>query len=199
MYNKYLQARNGAWAVLIQSGIDRLPVDLSKIADRYEISIVCFSKVGHVPVAMLDDDGFSTITNGRPTVYLNDLISYRPRRRFTTAHEIGHVIMAHPLDQILHRNSEQDEGQSTIEMQANIFARDLLMPGCVLAALDVHTPEEIMQLCDVSYTSACIRAERLETLYQRGQFGAHPLERHVLDRFRDYIRDYRNSRPGWHP
>ena len=76
------------------------------------------------------------------------------------------------------------------ELEANIFARDILMPATVLAALDIHTPEEIMALCDISYQSARIRAERLELLYRTNKFNAHPLEKQVREQFDDFIRNY---------
>lgn len=190
MYLDYKQARNAAWKALIECDIDHLPVDLNKVALHYNILIVIYSNGVEFPpgAGRLDGDGFSAIVDHMPTIYLNDKIHHRPRRRFTVAHEIGHIVLGHPLDQILHRNSENDTGQFPCETQANIFARDLLMPACILAALGIHTPDEIMQQCDISYTSACIRAERLAMLYARGKFGMHPLERKVMARFSDYIK-----------
>lgn len=69
-----------------------------------------------------------------------------------------------------------------------MFARDLLVSAIVLASLNVHKPEEIMKLCDISLLSAKIRAERLEELYQRGMFNINPLERQVYKQFEDFIR-----------
>ena len=105
------------------------------------------------------------------------------------AHEIGHIVLDHPINPIIYRNSEVDENQSPTEIQANIFARDLLMPAGVLAALHVTTVDEIIQICNVSYTSAQIRLERLTELYKRNKFGAHPLERQVISRFSDFIKN----------
>ena len=82
-----------------------------------------------------------------------------------------------------------DENQSPTEIQANIFARDLLMPAGVLAKLHVTTVDEIMQICNVSRISAQIRLERLTELYKRNKFGAHPLERQVIARFSDFIKN----------
>ena len=109
------------------------------------------------------------------------------RRRFTLAHELGHALCGHPLDEIQARNSEQDCPDDPVEMQANIFARDLLMPAGVLHAVGATAPEEIMRLCEVSRQSAEICAARLELLRQRGAFGLHPLERAVMERFQEYI------------
>ena len=98
--------------------------------------------------------------------------------------------MNHNTDTIHYRNSEFDNESNPFELQANVFARDILMPATVLAALDIHTPEEIMALCDISYQSAKIRAERLELLYRRKKFNTHPLEKQVREQFDDFIRNY---------
>lgn len=168
MYNDYKRARNGAWKTLCDCGINHLPVDLHKIAAHYSISIVLYSQARALPseVDKLSGDGFTIATPKGKAIYLNDQRGTRSRRRFTVGHELGHALLDHPLDRIQMRNNERDQGQNPLEVQANIFSRDLLMPACVLAALDIHTPEEIMRLCDVSYTSACIRAERMELLYR---------------------------------
>ena len=183
MYDQYKMARDAAWDALIRCRITRLPIDLQRVADQYRVPVLCYSDF---PELSLSGDGFAVDIDG-PTIYINDRIHYRPRRRFTVAHELGHVILGHSLDRAQNRTRESDSGLSPLEVQANIFARDLLMPACILAALDVHTPEDIMRICDVSYLSACIRAERLALLYRRGKFGVHPLERQVLAQFRDFI------------
>ena len=191
MYELYKQARNAAWKTLLQCKIDSLPVNLTTVSEVYHIPILCFSDIQPVAAGLSEfsGDGFSANINGSCIIYLNDQIHHRPRRRFTVAHELGHIILGHPLDTIQHRNSETDAGQPPAEMQANVFARDLLMPACVLAALNIHAPEEIMKLCDISYTSACIRVERLEELYTRGKFGVHPLERQVIRQFAQFIKE----------
>ena len=134
-------------------------------------------------------DGFTTLVGYKKAIYLNERKGTTQRRRFTMAHEIGHIVLDHPINPIIYRNSEVDENQSPTEIQANIFARDLLMPAGVLAKLHVTTVDEIMRICNVSYTSAQIRLERLTELYKRNKFGAHPLERQVISQFSDFIKN----------
>lgn len=55
------------------------------------------------------------------------------RQRFTLAHELGHVMLAHKgeffLDRtILFRDSKSGEGVDAYEIEANKFAAELLMP-----------------------------------------------------------------------
>ena len=139
----------------------------------------------------MQGDGF-VLRNGDETqVFINDKIHNRNRRRFTLAHELGHALLRHSLDEIHFRTSEIDSQTDMQELEANVFARDVLIPATVLAALDIHTPEEIMELCNVSRQSAEIRAERLHELYRRNKFNLHPAERKVREQFDDFIRNYR--------
>ena len=194
MYEHYKKARNRSWEVLVECSIDRLPVDLWKIAAHYDLRIYPYSQAALVQLWREDvckGDGFIVAIGDRKEIFINDKIHNKNRRRFTVAHELGHGILNHDISQIHYRNSEIDSQTDPQELEANIFARDILMPATVLAALDIHTPEEIMTLCEVSRQSAEIRAERMKELYRRNKFNSHPLERKVRAQFDDFIRNYR--------
>lgn len=193
MYEHYKKARDMSWKVLLDSGINSLPVDLWKIAEHFDIHIHPYSKSDLIRFLKEDvsqGDGFITYIGGKKEIFVNDKIESKPRRRFTVAHELGHGILNHDISKVHFRNSEIDSQTDEQELQANVFARDILMPATVLAALDIHTPEEIMKLCDVSRQSAEIRAERMEELYRRNMFNRHPAERKVRELFDDFIRNY---------
>ena len=74
------------------------------------------------------------------------------------------------------------------EMQANVFARDLLMPAIVLHNLNIKSSEDIARICNVSMLSAEIRYKRLTELNERNVFNRHPLERQVYRQFNEYIK-----------
>ena len=189
MYESYKKARDLSWEILLKADITSLPVDLSKVLKAVDVKAIlyCDAFFDADSPKLRGSDGFVTKIGGKKAIYLNERKGTTQRRRFTMAHEIGHIVLDHPINPIIYRNSEVDENQSPTEIQANIFARDLLMPAGVLAALHVTTVDEIMQICNVSYTSAQIRLERLTELYKRNKFGAHPLERQVISRFKDFI------------
>ena len=194
MYDSYKKARNASWETLINFGICELPVDLQKIAELANMKIDLYSRSNFVQVfrtEVADGDGFILDDGGQKRIYLNDKINNRSRRRFTLAHELGHGILNHDIGKVHYRNSEIDSQTDAQELEANVFARDILMPATVLAALDVHTPEEIMKACDISRKSAEIRAERLEELYKRNMFNKHPLERKVIKQFDEFIKNYK--------
>lgn len=90
------------------------------------------------------------------------------------------------------RNSEIDfKGMDVYEMQANVFARDLLMPATVLHSLGIKSAEDIARICNVSMLSAEIRYKRLTELNERNVFNRHPLERQVYKNFQPYIKHYK--------
>ena len=191
MYESYKKARDLSWEILLKADITSLPVDLSKVLKAVDVTAIlyCDAFFDADSPRLRGSDGFVTKIGGKKAIYLNEEKGTTQRRRFTMAHEIGHIVLDHPITPIIYRNSEVDENQSPTEIQANIFARDLLMPAGVLAKLHVTTVDEIMRICNVSYTSAQIRLERLTELYKRNKFGAHPLERQVISRFKDFIKN----------
>lgn len=191
MYHHYKEARNKAWEVLLACGISSLPIDLGEIAEHYGFKVITYSDTALTQLFredVLQGDGFIVQNKAEKHIFINDKIHNRNRRRFTLAHEIGHGILQHEMAVIHYRNSEVDSQTDMQELQANVFARDILMPATVLAALDIHTPDEIMQLCHVSRKSAEIRAERMEELYRKDKFNTHPLEKQVRKLFDDYIK-----------
>ena len=105
-------------------------------------------------------------------------------------HEIGHIVMSHIQD------------EERYEYEHELFAIDVLAPATVLWELDMHEPEDIAKLCNISITSARIRAERMGLLYKREQeflrtrghscFLQSPLERKVYEQFKPFIDEYKN-------
>ena len=189
MYESYKKARDLSWEILLTADITSLPVDLNKVLKAVDVKAIlyCDAFFDTDSPRLIGSDGFVTKIGGKKAIYLNEQKGTTQRRRFTLAHELGHIVLDHPITPIIYRNSEIDEGQKPEEVQANVFARDLLMPAGVLAALHVTTVDEIIRICNVSRVSAQIRLERLTELYKRNKFGAHPLERQVVSQFKDFI------------
>lgn len=190
-YSLYQQARNLSWKVIQDCKITQFPIHLGTIFRHYNIKTIPFSKFSLWD--MLDPrakngDGFSLKIEMQYYIVFNDSINHSGRIRFTLAHELGHILLGHVNKITFYRNSEIDSKTNEQETQANIFARDLLMPAAILAALHVHTPQEIVNFCNISVQSAQIRAERMEELYRRDCFQLHPLERAVTEQFADYIK-----------
>ncbi len=186
MYQNYKYARNRVWETLIECNLNQLPINLAVVANFYNISIIKYSQSNDT----FTGDGFSTIVDGRLIVYYNDTDYPISRQRFTLAHELGHCLLGHlKFGKTYNRNSEKDfDGMDIFEMQANVFARDILMPATVLHSLGIKSAEDIARICNVSEQSAKIRYERLLELEKRNMFNRHPLEKQVYKQFDDYIK-----------
>ena len=186
MYTNYKIARNMSWKALIDTGVSHLPLSLSQIAIYYGIQILSYSDSDQLHTE--NEDGYSTKLNGRFIIYYNDL-KPKTRTRFTIAHELGHCLLGHVMDNAYtcRINTEADTYTDPKEIQANVFARDLLMPATVLHSLNVQSAEDIAMLCNVSLQSAQIRYERLLELNKRGMYNRHPLEWQVYKQFKNYI------------
>ena len=59
--------------------------------------------------------------------------------------------------------------------------------ACVLWGLDVHTAQDISEICKVDAELAKDRATRMKALYDRGKFLTNPLEKDVYDTFKPFI------------
>lgn len=184
-YGKYKNARNASWQCIIDYNIKDLPVKVSRIINKANnIELVADSEIH---ILSEKDSGLTICRNGIFTVvYKDSEPSYRCR--FTIAHELGHIFLGHLIeDKKKYRSfAITDETES----EANVFARDLLSPACVLHELGITSAQAISNLCNISWQSAVIRAERMQLLEQRNAWYKHPLERQVLSNFKNYIENY---------
>lgn len=176
-YKIYKDARDASWQFLIDYQIGKLPIDLKSITASMGVKIFV-DKTRKI----VSQKGYGV------TIYHNDMTIIavspdlsRQTTRYTIAHEIGHIVLGHTLSDMPALTPAEQE------YQAERFAIGILAPACVLWGLDLHTPEEIAKACDISLTSARIRAERMKTLYARNAFLLSPLERQVFQQFKPYI------------
>ena len=115
------------------------------------------------------------------------------RKRFTIAHELGHILLGHPLREGERHTRVFNKDRPEVEKEADMFAARILSPACVLWALDLHTPEEIAERCQISYTAAQARADRMALLYSRQMFLTSPIERQVFQAFKPWIERQKNN------
>lgn len=184
-YNIYKYARDMAWRFLIDNNISSLPVNLSKICRNNEYNL--FLDTNHSFLAE-NDRGATFFKNGQWQIVLNTCDSVQVRR-YTLAHELGHIFLNHPLHNGKCGRSfgVQRTPKTPEEYQAERFAIDILAPACVLWGLNLHSAEEISKICNISIQSAKIRAERMKLLYKRNTFLNHPLERQVFNQFKRFV------------
>ena len=178
-YGKYKQARNASWQCLIDYNIDSLPVKVSRIAKQTDIVLL---KNSAVNLLSENESGITLMQDDKLYIVYADEQS--PQRcRFTIAHELGHIFLGH----LFAKNGKGFVITDDAEHSANVFARDLLAPACVLHELQALTSAAIANLCDISLEAATYRAERMAELERRNAFYLHPLERQVKEQFAEFI------------
>ena len=129
------KARQAAQDLLMQFGVMAPPVPVERIARSLGVRI---------EYAPLDDQlsGLAHIRDGVPIVGINTL--HTPsRQRFTLAHELAHVqLHRRELERFVHvdrgslrRDALAAEGVDPIEIAANAFAAELLMPTELLTSV----------------------------------------------------------------
>lgn len=169
MANK-LKARAEALRLFEANAVKSAPVPLDRIA-RAAGAIVQY--------APFDGElsGMAFIKNGQAMIGVNSL--HAPtRKRFTLAHELGHVILhRHVLEAegvhvdkgVLRRDTLASQGTDDREIEANNFAAELLIPEPLLAAaldertLDLEDDEAVQALAkrfNVSPSALVYRIQR---------------------------------------
>ena len=188
-YGVYQNVRNAAWQCLLDAGITELPVSVTKIAQHFDVTIVKNSVHGWLNPSQ---SGISYQSESGEWLIVYDDSDSTGRKRFTIAHELGHILLGHPLREGEQHTRVFNKDRPEVEREADMFAARILSPACVLWALDLHTPEEIAECCQISYTAAQVRADRMKILYTRKKFLTSPIERQVFEAFRPWIEEQKS-------
>lgn len=189
-YRIYTDIRDAVWQCLIDNHIDRLPVDVLKIALQNNIDVKKNSSVK----ILLPDEYAKAFNNGTKWIIvyndLNDVVV----SRFAIAHELGHILLGHVQTYAKYATVEDMGIKPKAEKQADMFALRLLCPACVIAALDLHSPHDISSYCRVPLSRAEKRSERMKKLYQRDKFFKSDLEIQVHSNFEKYIQNQKKQK-----
>lgn len=186
IYGVYKKARNASWQALIDNKVESLPVDIVQIVRNNGIRLLKNSRTDELRSG---EAGISIFDGTQWYIVYDDLLPIG-RKRFTVAHELGHIVLGHPLIAGFHARTTGDSVTQT-ESEANIFASRFLAPACVLWGLNVHTAADISRICEISLEAAGIRAKRMEELYKRNMFLTSPLERQVYSQFKAFVEQKR--------
>ena len=177
-YKDYQNTRDTVWRLLIDLNVSELPINTVKVCAELGIKLHYYEPTD-------ESDGMSCYINDVPHIFVCSSVSPE-RRRFTIAHEIGHIILGHVGKYEL-VNREPSSTDNPIEQAANVFASRLLAPACVLWGCNVQTAEQIQELCRISKTAAGFRMQRMDELYKRNKFLTSPIERELFSQFANFI------------
>jgi len=116
-------------------GAGRTPTPLAKITRKLNIL------VDYTPLDR-ELSGMAMIKDGQKLIWVNSL-HHPNRQRFTLAHEIGHHVLHEDILQqgvhvdkgVLRRDTVSSAGTEQIEIAANAFASELLVPQTTLKDL----------------------------------------------------------------
>lgn len=182
IYGIYKGARNAAWHCLIDFKVNSLPVIVSRIASAADISIIKNSYVNYLKPSQ---SGKTFVQKEKFYIVYNDTENSH-RCRFTIAHELGHIFLGHLLINTPQYRTFAIRDDS--ESAANVFARDLLAPACVLHELHTINAADISRICDISLEAAEYREKRMRELENRNAWYLHPLEQEVYKQFEPFIK-----------
>ncbi|MGN1339038.1 MAG: ImmA/IrrE family metallo-endopeptidase [Oscillospiraceae bacterium] len=148
---------------LVAAGITSLPVSVAAVADRFGIKIVDFESFVMTYQVTKDElysrvsyAGFSVLKEGRYICVLNPALCGRPRRKWTAAHEVGHILCGHTCG--------NEQPTPCEEQQADCFASELLAPLTVLQFCGASSALEIERLCGISKQAAEVKFRELTRL-----------------------------------
>ena len=118
-----------ATRLLAEHGVTEAPVDVESLAKALGI-LVGYERLDN------DVSGLLLVEDGVAKVAVNES-HHRNRRRFTLAHEIGHVLLHAEGDRVFvdrrfFRNRWSSKGELREEIEANAFAAALLMPRSLI-------------------------------------------------------------------
>lgn len=181
LYEHYKDARDKAWAFLINNAITSFPVDIVSCIRKEKITLLTYGE-GVTLLAVLgmrpEGEAMNVYIRNVPHIFYDPIFAGPQHLRFTLAHELGHIILGHapPYSEFTER-------------EANIFARNILMPAIICHEEKLFTPNQIATFFSVSKEAAGIRAERIAELEYRNAWGTSPLER----RYRELYLKARNK------
>lgn len=184
----YYKVRNMAWELLLKNKVTEYPLDLQAIIRQNNwtyLSYKEFSEKRNMSIKEIKDrfspSGFSFMVKNEYFIVINEELHIH-MQRFTTAHEIGHIVLHKVIP-----NKKQ------LEKEANMFAARILMPIFLIKELNITTKEELSKLCNVSPESAEFRLIRYDEIKGREKFYTNPLEKQVYENLKPFINRVRKD------
>lgn len=120
-------------------------------------------------------------------IFYNDLdTTLTGRIYWTIAHELGHIMCGHHIEDTSVKNhSLSEEKYKVVECEANYFASIFLAHPAILSELNIHNPYEIEIFCNLSTEASKYRYENFKK-WTRYNFMISS-DRLITRNFKDYI------------
>lgn len=134
--------------LLVDSNSNSIPIDLNKIANHLGIQLVeeiLPSEISGVLDARDQNKPIILVNNSHP----------ENRKRFSTAHELGHYVLhhtdgkVHMDNKVFFRQDIPNKEDARKEREANVFASELLMPSDhILKRFDNRDSKSVLEYWD---------------------------------------------------
>lgn len=167
-----IQILNKASEIRKKAGAIEFPVNVTSIAS-YVGAIVIGADIS-VDGYVMHFSWLKDISKGKKYLILVNKNTHITRQRFTIAHEIGHIMLGH-LEKNLFRaenklmednlKEEEIDQLSRLEIEANLFAGEILVPAKILYHLvsdvQINSISELAAMFEVSKHVIFIQSELL--------------------------------------
>ena len=169
--NRRLEIKEAVLQALQNSSMYTLPIKIKAIVRSFtNIRLISFSK--HMRafdltykqmIAFVESNDACTDYYAKYNlyyIYYNDIdknITISNRYRWNIAHELGHILLEHHIDNHktrIFRSKLTDEEYNMLEAEADYFAQLILVPHSVLLGFKVDNYRSIRNMCKISDPAA---------------------------------------------
>lgn len=154
------------------SSSNKIPIDVFSIVnDMKNLKLIPYSKLAkdlNVPIKSCieflgSELGAYTSYKGKSIIYYNDVTDNTGLIRFTIAHELGHHFLDHKRyfdDKEKITRGLAENKYKNLEKEADIFARNLLAPICMMKSIGINPGEidKIRKIFNISNQAAMARS-----------------------------------------
>ncbi len=179
-YSRYEEIKKIITDILVDYGINTLPIDVFLLAKRMSIIALKYSEFiadERIKIISSSNDGMSLYSYSLKSYFIlyNDNMDIN-RIRFTIAHEIGHIALGH------------EESNDETESEADYFARHLLVPMSIIIFNEITDYMSITIMFEVSKTVAGNVISHVAKRIDSGHEKLEDYEIELLKHFRQFIK-----------
>lgn len=159
-----------------QNLISDFGYSLKNLCNSLEINLIPYSSFGNDidKFIKFEEDGFSLLNsvNRKCEIYYNDKIYPKRRIKFTIPHELGHILLGHPL--------YSHEETKTEKWQADLFANELYCPQAFMIHYKLLTSSDLVSNFGITWRYA---ETLLDKLNERGDKRLTTNEKRLIEIF----------------
>lgn len=176
------------YKTIIELEIKQLPISVDYITNELWIKQIRNCDL-QKPLLHFNQNGLAILSKGKFYIIYNEKDNLQ-ERRFTVAHEIGHILLGH-----LFSNPTSQQEKKIREQEADIFATFLLAPVCIIQALKLQTLEEIQSVCNIPYQYAQWCVEFIASDFVIfSTLDIKKLQNKVIQQFQSYINKFHSCK-----